>query len=150
MPAYLNRSRQPIFVSALGLSLFLITVTDCLAQSTDQLDREIFTIVEKPPEFPGGIEAMWAYLKENIQYPSAAVKAKIKGRVFVSFVIRKDGRLTDLQVMQGLGHGCDEEAIRVVKAMPLWKPGSQSGRLLLVNYTLPILFGIDYPRPKGH
>ncbi|WP_460976081.1 energy transducer TonB [Spirosoma knui] len=150
MPTYLNRSRQRIIVSVLGLSIFLITITDCLAQSTNPLDHEVFTIVEKPPEFPGGIEAMWAYLKENVQYPPAALKAKIKGRVFVSFVVRKDGQLTDLQVVQGLGHGCDEEAIRVVKAMPLWKPGSQSGRLLLVKYTLPILFGMDYPRPKGH
>src|SRR5919199_2103532 len=138
MPHYLHCIHQQLFISVLGVSLaYIVTVTGCLAQSNEQLDHEVFTIVEKPPEFPGGIQALWTYLKENVQYPLAAIKAKVKGRVLVSFIVQKDGRLTDFQFVQILGYGCDEEAMRVVRAMPLWKPGSQSGKLLLVKYTVP-------------
>ncbi|MFD2570585.1 energy transducer TonB [Spirosoma soli] len=130
-------------------TVFLFASINSLAQSDDYLDREVFTIVEKQPEFPGGIQAMWDYLKQNVKYPSEAVKANVKGKSYVSFIVQKDGRLTDFQLVHGLGSGCDEEAMRVIKAMPSWKPGSQSGRLLKVKYTLPVLFGLDYPHAKG-
>lgn len=104
-------------------------------------DTTVYTIVEKQPEFPGGLQSLSEYMQTNVQYPDQAAKAKIKGKVYTTFIVEPDGRLTDMRIMQGLGYGCDEEAIRVVKAMPSWKPGSQSGRPLRTKYTLPIAFG---------
>ncbi|AQG78491.1 energy transducer TonB [Spirosoma montaniterrae] len=133
--------------------LFLLTspktAIDCLGQ-TNQFDGEIvFTVVETPPTFPGGEKALYHYLKQAVQYPESARKAGVKGRVFVTFVVRKDGQLTDVDVVLGLGHGCNEEALRVVKAMPRWNPGRQSGFPIHVKYNLPVSFGVaDVFEPK--
>ncbi|WP_223860718.1 energy transducer TonB [Spirosoma validum] len=113
-------------------------------------DKTVYTIVEKQPEFPGGMRAMENYLLTTVRYPAEAKKAGIIGRVFVSFIVEIDGRITGVERLNGLGFGCDEEAIRVINAMPRWTPGSQSGRPLRVKYRLPVLFGIDYPERKGH
>ncbi|QJW91307.1 energy transducer TonB [Spirosoma taeanense] len=113
------------------------------------LPEEVLTVVEKAPEFPGGMKALGAYLKQTIQYPAEARKAGFIGRVFVGFIVEVDGRLTDIQLLKGVGFGCDEEALRVVRAMPAWKPGSQSGRFVRVRCNLPVHFGRDYLRPKG-
>ena len=111
-------------------------------------DTTVYTVVEKQPEFPGGRQALENYLLATVRYPPEAQKAGVKGRVFVSFVIEPDGTITHIQLLKGLGYGCDEEAIRVINAMPCWAPGGQSGRPLRVKYNLPVLFGIDYPKVK--
>ncbi len=105
-------------------------------------DKE-FIIVEQQPEFPGGPEALARFLQKSLQYPSQAARSNISGRVFLSFVVGTDGTLTDVQVMRGIGFGCDEEAMRVVKLMPRWKPGKQSGRAVRVRYNLPIVFALE-------
>ncbi|MCE7042260.1 energy transducer TonB [Dyadobacter sp. CY312] len=105
--------------------------------------EKVFTVVEQQPEFPGGTSEMYKYLGKNIKYPSAASRANVSGRVFMSFVVNVDGSIQDVQVLKGLGFGCDEEAIRVVKAMPKWKPGKQSGRAVRVKYNLPINFQLE-------
>lgn len=102
--------------------------------------EKIFTAVETNPEFPGGTDALYQYLAENIKYPEAARKAKVGGRVFLKFVVRTDGSVNDVRVVKGLGFGCDQEAVRVVKNMPKWEPGKQSGRPVNVEYILPIAF----------
>ncbi len=84
--------------------------------------------------------------KRILIYPAEAQKAGIKGRVFLSFIVHKDGQITDVNVLKGLGSGCDEEAIRLVKAMPRWTPGSQDGQPLNVRYNWPISFGMPYPK----
>jgi len=106
-------------------------------------DDEVFTVVEQNPEFVGGNAAMYAWLGKNIKYPAAASRANISGKVFVSFTVNTDGSITDAQVLKGLGFGTDEEAIRVVKSMPKWKPGKQSGRPVRVKYNLPISFQLE-------
>ncbi|WP_460970532.1 energy transducer TonB [Spirosoma migulaei] len=142
-------TRQPIVSKAcfLTIGLFLLSVA-CFAQRLAERDMNVYTVVEKQPEFPGGIGALMEYLKTSVQYPPEAKKAKIQGRVFVSFIVELDGSRTDIIVLKGLGYGCDEEAMRVVRAMPCWEPGGQSGRPLRVKYNLPILFGTDYPKVK--
>jgi protein TonB len=85
-----------------------------------------FLTVEQQPEFPGGMKALGDFLSKSLKYPRAAASAGVSGRVFVSFVVNSDGSLTDLQVLKGIGFGCDEEAIRVMQKMPHWKPGKQS------------------------
>src|SRR5690606_29104921 len=107
------------------------------------VEEQIFTAVEQNPEFPGGPAEMYKYLSKNIRYPGAASRANIQGRVFLQFVVNTDGSITDVEVVKGVGFGCDEEAVRVVKSMPKWKPGRQSGRAVRVKYTLPVNFQLE-------
>jgi TonB family protein len=105
--------------------------------------REIFTAVEQNPEFVGGQAKMYQYLGENIKYPAAAQRANVSGRVFVKFIVEEDGSIGNVAVMKGIGFGCDEEAIRVVKSMPRWKPGVQNGKYVRVYYNMPIVYRLD-------
>ena len=112
------------------------------SNSNQPLDSEIeiFTAVEQQAEFPGGPGAWGRYLNKTLKYPSSAQKKNIGGRVFVSFVVNIDGTIQDVQVLKGVGYGCDEEAVRVVKSMPRWNPGKQSGRAVRSRFTQPITF----------
>lgn len=103
----------------------------------------IFTVVEKNPEYPGGIQEMFQFLGENIKYPEAAAKAHVSGKVFVNFVINSEGEIRDIKILKGLGFGADEEAVRVVSTMPRWTPGMQDGKPVNVRYNLPIMFQLD-------
>ncbi|MBO0936237.1 TonB family protein [Fibrella sp. HMF5335] len=106
-------------------------------------ENEVFTVVEQQPVFPGGMQALTKFLDDNIQYPDAARRAQVSGKVFVQFVVNTDGSLGDLQILKGLGFGCDAEAIRLMKAMPNWVPGRQSGKPVTVRYNLPINFQLS-------
>lgn len=101
---------------------------------------EIFTVVEEAPSYPGGDEARIKFLQENIKYPQMARESGIAGTVYVTFVVERDGNVTDVKVMRGIGGGCDEEAIRVIKAMPKWNPGKQRGKPVRVQFNMPIKF----------
>jgi len=103
---------------------------------------EIFTVVEESPGFPGGDEARIKFLQNNIKYPQMARESNIQGTVYVTFVVEKDGRVTDVRVLRGIGGGCDEEAIRVIKAMPKWNPGKQRGKPVRVQFNMPIKFSL--------
>jgi protein TonB len=103
-------------------------------------EGKIFTIVEEMPSFPGGEEKMMEYIAKNIKYPPVARENGITGRVYVNFYIDKDGKVQNVKIVRPIGGGCDEEALRVVKSMPTWKPGKQNGRAVNVNYNLPINF----------
>lgn len=103
-------------------------------------EPEIFLIVEEMPGFPGGEAQLVRYLSDNIKYPAIARENGITGTVFVTFVIGPDGQVKDIKVLRGIGGGCDEEAVRVVKAMPKWKAGKQRGKPVSVQYNLPIRF----------
>jgi len=106
--------------------------------------EEIFTVVEQMPSFPGGEGELFKYLSTNIKYPSFEADNGITGRCIVTFVVEKDGSITDVRVLRGVsgGPGCDKEALRVVKSMPSWKPGKQNGRAARVQYNLPINFSL--------
>ena len=100
----------------------------------------IFTIVEEMPSFPGGEVKLFEFLQRNIKYPPVARENGIQGRVYVNFVVDKEGKIKDAKIVRGIGGGCDEEALRVVRAMPDWKIGKQNGRPVSVLYNLPINF----------
>jgi periplasmic protein TonB len=106
-------------------------------------EEEIFTAVEQQAEFPGGTSAMYKYLGENIKYPAAAQRANVSGRVFVKFVVEKDGSIGNIEVQKGIGFGCDEEAIRVIKSMPKWNPGRQNGKNVRVYFNMPVVYKLD-------
>lgn len=109
----------------------------------EQTDGDVFTVVETMPEFPGGQEAMLKFLVDNISYPEEAKLKKIQGRVFVSFIVEKDGKVGNVKILRGIGGGCDEEALRVVGLMPNWKPGEQRGQVVRVAFNLPIRFALQ-------
>ena len=112
--------------------------------STCQVAREINgESVSTLPTYLGGEEAMYKYISENLRYPEQAKADGIAGRVFVSFVIEKDGSVTDVEVKRGIGHGCDEEAVRVVKSMPRWTPGTLFGKPVRVQYNIPFAFKLQ-------
>ena len=102
--------------------------------------EEVFTVVEKMPSFPGGESKLYEFLGKNIKYPQMAKEAGVQGRVYVQFVVEKDGSITDVNVVRGIGSGCDKEAERVVNNMPKWEPGEQRGKKVRVKYTLPVLY----------
>ena len=106
----------------------------------DPDEGKVFTIVEEMPTFPGGEEKMLEYIQRNTKYPAVARENNITGRVYVSFVVDKDGKINNVKVLRGIGGGCDEEAIRVVKSMPDWKAGKQNGRAVQVQFNLPVNF----------
>ncbi len=110
----------------------------------EEVDEDvIFQIVEDQPEFPGGEEALRRYLRDNIRYPVVAREAGIQGTVFVTFVVEIDGSVSNVEVLRGIGGGCDEEAVRVVRAMPAWQPGRQRDRPVRVQYRMPITFRLN-------
>jgi periplasmic protein TonB len=103
----------------------------------------IFTSVEQIPTFPGGFDAFYKYLAQNIHYPAGAAKDHIQGKVFVIFVVEKDGSLTDMKIIRGVSPDIDAEAIRVLKSSPKWKPGIQNGRPVRVQFSVPISFSLQ-------
>ncbi|MCU0466999.1 MAG: TonB family protein [Arcicella sp.] len=109
---------------------------------TEEKDK-IFVSVEQNPEFAGGQAALLRFLQKNLRYPNQAVNAGVMGKVFMQFVVGKDGAISNVDVLKGIGFGCDEEAQRVVKLMPRWSPGKQSGRAVAVKFTLPIMFQLS-------
>ena len=104
---------------------------------------EVFDVVEVMPVYPGGMEGLIKYLSENISYPKDAKEQQISGRVLITFVIEKDGSVTEVTTVKSEFPSLDEEAVRVVKGMPNWKPGMQKGKAVRVKYTLPISFSLD-------
>ena len=106
-------------------------------------EQEIFQIVEEMPSYPGGEQKLMEFVAKNIKYPQIARETGIQGRVFVGFVVEPDGSVSNVKVLRGIGGGCDEEAMRVVKSMPKWKPGKQRGKAVRVSYMLPVNFKLQ-------
>lgn len=103
-------------------------------------EDKVFTVVEQNPSFPGGDAARMNFLRKNIKYPHDAVKNNIDGKVIINFIVEKDGTVSNINVVKGIGGGCDDEAVRVAKLMPKWNPGMQSGRPVRVLFNMPINF----------
>jgi TonB family protein len=103
----------------------------------------VYQIVEEMPMFPGGEQAMLDYVSKNVVYPSEAQEKGISGRVFVGFIVEKDGSVSNVKVLRGIGGGCDEEAVRVISGLPKWKPGKQDGKPVRVSYQMPINFKLQ-------
>jgi protein TonB len=111
-----------------------------VADIEEEETEEVFVIVEHKPVPKGGMQAFYAYVNKEFEYPRQARELRIEGKVFVQFVIEKDGSISNVIVAKGVGGGCDEEAIRVVEKSPNWNPGKQRGQPVRVRMVLPITF----------
>ena len=101
----------------------------------------IYTVTEEMPQFPGGPNELMKYLGKNIKYPQSSFEKNIEGRVFVSFVVEKDGSVTNAEVMRGIDKDCDAEALRAVSSMPKWSPGlNEDGDPVRCKFTVPVVF----------
>ena len=153
-----KRQRMGKAAIVAGLSVGLLGVSQvALAQTPDslrmdtiekeevvELESEIFgCIQETRPMFRGGERKLMEFIGNNVVYPKEAIDAGIEGKVFVEFYIEKDGTVSNAKVLQGIGYGCDEEALRVVGLMPKWAPGKVRGESIRVRYTLPINFKLS-------
>jgi TonB family protein len=113
----------------------------------DIIESEVFTIVEEMPIYKGGEKALFEYLSKSIKYPSEAKEKSIQGIVYISFVINENGEVTSVRPLKGIGAGCDEEAVRIIKSMPKWIPGKQSGKPVSTALNLPIRFNLEGSLP---
>ena len=128
-----------IFIMSLAPSLIMAQHgSDTLPKDTGQ----VFVLVEQMPEFPGGDKGLFDFIKENVKYPPPAHEAKITGTVYATFIVTASGEITGIKVIRGVNKYLDAEAVRVIKSMPHWKPGRQSGKQVSVQYILPIKFSL--------
>ncbi|MFA4853498.1 MAG: energy transducer TonB [Bacteroidales bacterium] len=131
--------------------LFVLIVTTLFSKTSTVFSQEIkevkkspvLTIVEIMPKFKGGEQAMYKWLSKKIKYPKNAKENEITGTVIITFVIEKNGSVSNVEILKGIGGGCEEEALRVIKLMPKWKPGKQSGVPVRVQFNLPIIFTLE-------
>jgi protein TonB len=118
-------------------------VAPVVVEEEEESEQQIFTVVEKMPEFPGGQAALLKFLATSIKYPVIAQENGIQGRVVVAFVVNKDGSVVDAQVVRGVDPSLDKEALRVIGTMPKWSPGEQRGKPVRVKYTVPVQFRLQ-------
>lgn len=116
---------------------------DYAVEKGQQREDSVWTVVQELPKYPGGTEAMFKFLIANINYPEQAKKDTVEGRVFVNFIVEPDGQVTNVNVLRGIGSGCDEEAVRVVEMMPAWTPGYEEGEPVRVSFNIPIRFSLS-------
>ncbi|MBQ7420933.1 MAG: TonB family protein [Prevotella sp.] len=122
------------------LLLFTCGIINANILQSNPQEEVVYESAEKMPEFNGGINALFNYLSTSIHYPKDAEKNKIEGRVLVNFIVEKDGSVSHVEVQQKAYPTLDQEAVRVVKEMPTWKPGTNKGKPVRVKYALPIMF----------
>ena len=125
----------------------VLKAKEVIAQPVEQPKHEeenkVFDIVEEMPSFPGGMAALNKYLHDNVHYPVVAQENGVQGRVTISFVVEKDGSVTDVKVAKSVDPSLDKEALRVVKSMPRWTPGKQNGATVRVKYNVPVNFRLQ-------
>ena len=122
------------------MALFGLTTVSAQKTVVAQKNQKVFDVVEQMPEYPGGIQALFEYLSQNVKYPSDAENQKVEGRVIATFIVETDGTINNVEVVKPVFPSLDAEAIRVLSGMPKWTPGKQSGKEVRVKYTVPINF----------
>ena len=123
----------------------VLKAKEVIAQPEPPTEEEtkVFDVVEQMPSFPGGQAALMSYLSNNIKYPQIAMENGVQGRVVCTFVVERDGSITDIRVVRGVDPSLDKEAIRVLKSMPHWIPGKQNGSAVRVKFTVPVTFKLQ-------
>lgn len=129
-----------------GVDYSLIEVTEAPKKEVivkEEVKEEAFTFVEEMPTYPDGQEELLRFIGSNVVYPEIAKRAQVEGKVMVGFVVEKDGSITSISVVKGIGAGCDEEAVRVCKLMGRWRPGKQNGKPVRVRMVIPFQFKLQ-------
>ena len=134
------RITNKLFIIAL---LTLTAMSNAMAQQEVALEEKVYEVVEEMPSFPGGQGAMFEFIANNIQYPIVAEENGVQGRVLVSFVIKKDGSLSNVRVVKSVDPALDKEAVRLIKSMPKWSPGKEKGQFVNVKFTVPVTFRLQ-------
>jgi protein TonB len=130
------------FILFIGLLSFQVSYAVDIQQDTTN-NEMVYDMPEHMPQYPGGADAMEHFIFSNIKYPQKAKEQNLQGKVYVQFIVEKDGSISDINIRRGAHDLLDKEAIRVIKMMPNWKPGSMRGRKVRVRYTLPITFHLN-------
>ena len=133
--------------ASLNLSLNSVTTVN---EEAEEIEEEIFTVVETQPQFPGGEDSLYNFIYSNLRYPQVAKDNAIEGRVFLTFVVEKDGSITNVKIIRDIGGGCGHEAKRVVEMMPKWIPGKQNGKPVRVQFNMPIKFEVQEEDKAKH
>ena len=128
------------FIIMALMAVFGLTTVSAQKTVVAKKNQKVFDVVEQMPEYPGGQAALIEYISNNVKYPDDAAKKKVEGKVFVTFVVDTDGKITDVSLLRKVFPSLDAEAIRVISAMPNWIPGKQKGQVVRVKYTVPIMF----------
>jgi protein TonB len=138
------KNNHSIYTLILVIFLIFLSAITVNAQKDDSTRSKIkamgTVMVNTPPQFPGGDSARIKFLTDNLKYPEEAIKLGIQGKVFVTFTVKVDGSINDVKVQRGIGGGCDEEAVRVIKKMPNWSPAIMNGTKVSYQLTFPIKF----------
>lgn len=121
----------------------VLKAKEIVAQEAPKEEEKVFDVVEQMPSFPGGDAALFEYLSKNIRYPAIAEENGVQGRVIITFVVERDGHITDVKVIKSVDPSLDKEARRVVSSMPKWIPGKQNGSAVRVKYTVPVTFRLQ-------
>ena len=124
------------------MAVFGLTTASAQKTVVAEKNSQVFDVVEQMPEYPGGIKALFDYLCQNVMYPEDAEKQKIEGRVIATFIVETDGSISNIEVVKPAFPSLDAEAVRVLSAMPKWKPGMQNDKVVRVKYTVPISFNL--------
>ena len=138
-----------LFFSVVKAQVNGVKATDTTSKTYDVAittvdgNGKVFTSVEHEPEFKGGLQEFYKYLRDSIHYPANAVKNHIEGRVFLSFIVEKDGSLSNIKIVRSVSEDIDSEAIRVLKDSPVWNPGLQNGKPVRVSYVMPLDFRLS-------
>ena len=130
---------KKLFLMSL-MAVFCLTTVNAQKTIVSQKNQEVFDVVEQMPEFPGGMEALFKYMAENMKYPEDAKKQQVEGRVLVQFIVETDGSVSNTEVLMRVFPSLDAEAVRVISGMPKWIPGKQNGKVVRVKYTIPVSF----------
>lgn len=141
----LHKKMRTIFFLSLFLACLISNAQNQKMCQNISESIQVFEIIEKPAEFPGGIDSLFLYLSKNVQYPKFARENDIQGTVFVTFVVEKDGRISNIEILRGIGGGCDEEVVRVIQNMPRWIPGTMQNEYVRQQISLPVKFTLDKP-----
>ncbi len=132
--------KQIRFLFVLTLTLISVLSFNKINYAQEVQKEKVYTEADVYPEYPGGKEALITEIVQNVKYPQTAKEGNIQGKVFVEFIVKKDGSVTDVKVLKGIDKACDEEAVRVVKGLKQFKPGLKNSKPVAVQMTLPIAF----------
>ena len=124
------------------MAVFCLTTVSAQKTVVSQKNDKVFDVVEQMPEYPGGMQALFEFISQNIKYPADAQKQKVEGRVLAKFVIETDGSISDIEVVKNAFPSLDAEAVRVIQTMPKWIPGRQKGQAVRVKFVMPINFSL--------